>query len=177
MQTKINAKMAFGIPGTHGNGQPYFADPYIADGTVVMGAAVKLNDDGTVGKTSGVTGIGVAISPQEHVNMVLPSSTNTLKPAQGDTVAVLKKGTVYVAIPTSTANTSAGLAAKSWVKGAKLNYAAYDATSCPAGLAYNASGTVAEILDVEDYEVTSTTVDATTTYSVVGKPVALIRFL
>lgn len=176
MQTKINKRMAFGIPGTHGNGQPYVADPYVADSTVVFGSAVKLNSDGTVGKATSSDAIGIAISPQEHVANTLPSSTNTLTPKQGDTVAVIKKGTVYVKVPTKTADTEAGLPAKNWTKGAKLNYAAVD-TDNPSGLVYNASGTAAVILEVEDYEVVSTLSGGNPVYSIDGAPVALIRFL
>ena len=43
MQTRINKDMAYGIPGTHGNGQPYFADPYIAGATVTMGGVAALD--------------------------------------------------------------------------------------------------------------------------------------
>lgn len=177
MQTKINAKMAMGIPGTHGNGQPYFADPYITGASVVMGAAVKVDSNGHVVNTTDSTGVGIAVSPQEHVHMSLPSSTATLTVPAGTAVGVAKKGSWIVAIPTSTANTEAGVAAKAWIKGAKLNYAAYNATSCPSGLTVSGEGTVAEILDVEDFDIIGTTVGGTTTYSVDGKPVALIRFL
>lgn len=177
MQTTINKDLALGVPGTHGNTQPYFADPYIAGGDVVMGTAVELSNGNVVTCTTAANAIGIAVNPNEHVNMALPSDTATLTVPAGATVAVAKKGSWYVAVPTDAVEYDADedetiphTEAYNWVKGAKLNY-----STSYNGLAYNVSGTVAEILEVD--EVTEA-VDATEgKVKVVGQPVALIRFL
>lgn len=137
MQTTINKKMALGVPGTHGNTQPYFADVYIAGAPVTMGTAVELDSNGNVipCATAG-NAIGIAVNPNEHVNMALPSDTATLTVPAGATVAVAKKGSWYVK------------AVSTWAKGNKLNFAAV-ATATPAGLVYAASGTAAEVLDTD----------------------------
>ena len=137
MQTRINKDMAYGIPGTHGNGQPYFADPYIAGATVTMGGVAALDATGNAVPYSvtNATPVGIFVNPNEHVRMVLPSEERTLAVAAGSTVAIAKKGAWYVAIPVADAT--------NWVKGAKL---AYDSTTY--GLKYDASGTVAEVLGV-----------------------------
>lgn len=151
MQTTINKDMAVGIPGTHGNGQPYFADPYIAGANVTMGGVAAIAADGTAVPYSATasTPVGIFVNPNEHVRMVLPtgptydaggqivSSGNSLVVRQGDTVAVAKKGSWYVAIPTADA--------ANWVAGAKL---VYDSTSY--GLLVGVSNTVAEILLAKD---------------------------
>jgi len=175
MQTKINKRMATGIPGTHGNGQPYFADPYIAGGSVKMGTAVMLDGSGNVVTlaTSAANGIGIAVNPNEHVNMALPSDVATLTVPQGATVAVAKKGAWYVAVPTDAVtyvDSDTHTEAHNWVKGAKLNY-----STSYNGLVYNASGTVAEILEVDEVEEVVDTTEGKV--KVVGQPVALIRFL
>lgn len=137
MQTRINKDMAYGIPGTHGNGQPYFADPYIAGATVTMGgvAALDANGNAVPYSVTNATPVGIFVNPNEHVRMVLPSEERTLAVAAGSTVAIAKKGAWYVAIPVADAT--------NWVKGAKL---AYDSTTY--GLKVDASGTVAEVLGV-----------------------------
>lgn len=137
MQTRINKDMAYGIPGTHGNGQPYFADPYIAGATATMGgvAAIDANGNAVPYSATNATPVGIFVNPNEHVRMVLPSEERTLAVAAGSTVAIAKKGAWYVAIPVADAT--------NWVKGAKL---AYDSTTY--GLKYDASGTVAEVLGV-----------------------------
>lgn len=137
MQTRINKDMAYGIPGTHGNGQPYFADPYIAGATVTMGgvAALDANGNAVPYSVTNATPVGIFVNPNEHVRMVLPSEERTLAVAAGATVAIAKKGAWYVAIPVADAT--------NWVKGAKL---AYDSTTY--GLKVDASGTVAEVLGV-----------------------------
>ena len=147
MQTRIYKDMAYGIPGTHGNGQPYFADPYIAGLPVTMGgvAAIDANGNAVPYSVTNSTPVGIFVNPNEHVRMVLPSDQRTLEVAAGDTVAIAKKGSWYVSIPEADAS--------NWVKGAKL---AYDSTS--HGLKVDASGTVAEILGT-------------------GGSVALIRFM
>lgn len=138
MQTTIYKDMAFGVPGTHGNGQPYFADPYIAGADVTMGGVAAINTDGMAVPYSATasTPVGIFVNPNEHVKMVLPSSERSLVVKAGDTVAIAKKGSWYVAVPE-------GDAAK-WIKGAKI---AYDSSAY--GLKVDASGTVAEILGVD----------------------------
>ena len=138
MQTTIYKDMAFGVPGTHGNGQPYFADPYIAGADVTMGGVAAINTDGMAVPYSATasTPVGIFVNPNEHVKMVLPSSDRSLVVKAGDTVAIAKKGSWYVAVPAGDAT--------NWVKGAKL---AYDSSAY--GLKVDASGTVAEILGVD----------------------------
>ena len=138
MQTTIYKDMAFGVPGTHGNGQPYFADPYIAGADVTMGGVAAINADGMAVPYSATasTPVGIFVNPNEHVKMVLPSSERSLVVKAGDTVAIAKKGSWYVAVPEGDA--------ANWVKGAKI---AYD--SVAYGLKVDASGTVAEILGVD----------------------------
>ena len=138
MQTTIYKDMAFGVPGTHGNGQPYFADPYIAGADVTMGGVAAINSDGMAVPYSATasTPVGIFVNPNEHVKMVLPSSERSLVVKAGDTVAIAKKGSWYVAVPEGDA--------ANWVKGAKI---AYDSSAY--GLKVDASGTVAEILGVD----------------------------
>ena len=138
MQTTIYKDMAFGVPGTHGNGQPYFADPYIAGADVTMGGVAAINTDGMAVPYSATasTPVGIFVNPNEHVKMVLPSSERSLVVKAGDTVAIAKKGSWYVAVPEGDA--------ANWVKGAKI---AYDSSAY--GLKVDASGTVAEILGVD----------------------------
>lgn len=138
MQTTINKDMAFGIPGTHGNGQPYFADPYIAGATVTMGgvAAVNANGDAVPYSATDSTPVGIFVNPNEHVRMVLPSDSRTLEVAAGATVAIAKKGSWYVAVPDADA--------ANWVVGAKL---AYDSTTY--GLKVSPSNAIAEILGTD----------------------------
>ena len=138
MQTTIYKDMAFGVPGTHGNGQPYFADPYIAGADVTMGGVAAINTDGMAVPYSATasTPVGIFVNPNEHVKMVLPSSERSLVVKAGDTVAIAKKGSWYVAVPEGDS--------ANWVKGAKI---AYDSSAY--GLKVDASGTVAEILGVD----------------------------
>lgn len=99
MQTKINTYTAFGIPGTHGNTQPYYADPATAEANLKMGDPVEV----TAGKAKKMTAVakyvGIAVDPHEHVLMTLPESTRTLVVREGDTIAVAKKGSWYIEIP------------------------------------------------------------------------------
>jgi hypothetical protein len=138
MQTTIYKDMAFGVPGTHGNGQPCFADYYIAGADVTMGGVAAINTDGMAVPYSATasTPVGIFVNPNEHVKMVLPSSDRSLVVKAGDTVAIAKKGSWYVAVPEGDA--------ANWVKGAKI---AYDSSAY--GLKVDASGTVAEILGVD----------------------------
>ena len=149
MQTTINKDMAYGIPGTHGNGQPYFADPYIAGAAVTMGgvASIDANGNAVPYSATATTPVGIFVNPNEHVRMVLPSDSRTLEVAAGASVAVAKKGSWYVAVPEADK--------ANWVGGTKLAY-----SSSTYGLIVDASGTVAEILGVGD-----------------AKDCALIRFL
>lgn len=102
MQTSINKLMALGIPGEHANTQPYFADAYIAATDVTMGGAAGIKD-GKVGAmgTNFPTFYGIFVSPHEHVKMELPSDSMSLKVAKGATVAVAKKGSWFLAVPTA----------------------------------------------------------------------------
>lgn len=137
MQTKINKKMAFGIPGTHGNGQPYYADPYVAGGTVTFGTLAGLDANGrAVAWTTGNVA-GLLVNPNEHVRMVLPSSERSLSVDQGTTVAIAKKGAWYVSVPTADK--------ANWKKGAKLI-----ADTTTHALNVSASGTYGEVLEVDD---------------------------
>lgn len=151
MQTQINATMAMGVPGEHGNTQPYFADSYTASANVTMGTPVVVTGT-TVAPATGATADGIAVSPHEHVRMVLPDGTQSLVVKTGDTVAVAKKGSWFVK------------AAAGWTVGTKLNYAAV-ADATPSGLVANTSGTVAVVIGT-----------ATGGASVLGE-VACIRFL
>lgn len=140
MQTTINKDMAVGIPGTHGNGQPYFADAYIAGEDVTMGGVAMVSAAGKAMNYDGGDGsaaVGIFVNPNEHVRMVLPSDEMSLVVRKGDTVAIAKKGAWYVGIPTADA--------VNWTDGAKLKY---DAAT--KGLKVDAAGTVAEILRAKD---------------------------
>lgn len=130
MQTVIGAKTALGVPGEHGNTQPYRADSYIAKASITMGSLVVLDGDGVIPAT-GTTALGLAVSPHEHVRMVLPTDVTSLVVHTGATVAVASKGTWFVAKPTSA------------VKGSKLKVDGGILTVDPAG-------TFAEVLDVDD---------------------------
>lgn len=130
MQTVIGAKTALGVPGEHGNTQPYRADSYIAKAPVTMGALVVLNGDGVIPAT-GTAALGIAVSPHEHVRMVLPTDETSLVVPAGSTVAVASKGTWFVAKPADA------------VKGSKLKVAGGVLTVDPAG-------TFAEVLEVDD---------------------------
>ena len=97
MQTVINKDMAVGIPGTHGNGQPYFADPYIAGANVTMGGVAELDASGNAIPCADASkAVGIFVNPNEHVRMVLPSNDMSLVVPMGSTVAIAKKGSWYV---------------------------------------------------------------------------------
>jgi predicted RecA/RadA family phage recombinase len=103
-----------------------------------MGGVAAINTDGMAVPYSATasTPVGIFVNPNEHVKMVLPSSERSLVVKAGDTVAIAKKGSWYVAVPEGDA--------ANWVKGAKI---AYDSSAY--GLKVDASGTVAEILGVD----------------------------
>lgn len=107
MQTKITMNLAFGKPGEHANTQPYRADAYAVASAVTLGT-LAYTGTGGVGAYAGgtrATYLGLFVSPNEHVNMALPSSTATLQVPAGTTVAVAKRGSWFVAIPkVATAN-------------------------------------------------------------------------
>lgn len=177
MQTVIGAKTALGVPGEHGNTQPYRADSYIADAAITMGTPVILNPNGKgVIPATAATALGLAVSPHEHVRMVLPTDQTSLEVPIGATVAVASKGCWFVAIPTTDGTYAIAdgvktvtLTANTWVKGAKLAVAS-------GKLAVSQSGTFAEILAVDEITTVETaTSESAGTVKVVGQPVALIR--
>ena len=158
MQKTIKKDMAFGIPGTHGNGQPYFADPYTAGDKVTMGGVAALKDGMAVPYSeSATTAIGIFVNPNEHIKMELPSDSVSLDVAKGSNVAVAKKGAWFVPVPSDATENA------KWVVGAKLVYSAMT-----YALAVGTTNAVAEILKVDNGELVST--------AYVGG-VALIRFL
>lgn len=167
MQTKINATMAMGVPGEHGNTQPYFADSYIASANVTMGTPVVVTGT-TVAPASGSTADGIAVSPHEHVRMVLPDGTQSLVVKAGDTVAVAKKGSWFVAIPDSALSVADGVVSCSWAVGGKL------AVSSGA-LAQSNNGTFAVITAMP--ELNTELNEAGTTATFVGTHVACIRLI
>jgi hypothetical protein len=130
MQTEISAKTALGVPGEHGNTQPYRADSYIAKAAITMGSLVALDGDGIIPAT-GATALGIAVSTHEHVRMVLPTDATSLVVHAGSSVAVASKGTWFVAKPVDA------------VKGSKLKIASGVLTVDPAGA-------FAEVLEVDD---------------------------
>lgn len=130
MQTEISAKTALGVPGEHGNTQPYRADSYIAKASITMGTPVVLDGDGVIPAT-GTAALGIAVSPHEHVRMVLPSDATSLIVHTGATVAVASKGTWFVAKPVDA------------VKGSKLGIVA-------GALKVVDNGTFAEVLEADD---------------------------
>lgn len=101
MQTKITMNLAFGKPGEHANTQPYRADAYAVASAVTLGT-LAYTGTGGVGTYAGGTRetyLGLFVSPNEHVNMALPSNVATLQVPAGTTVAVAKRGSWFVAIP------------------------------------------------------------------------------
>jgi hypothetical protein len=101
MQTKITMNLAFGKPGEHANTQPYRADAYAVASAVTLGT-LAYTGTGGVGTYAGGTRetyLGLFVSPNEHVNMALPSNIATLQVPAGTTVAVAKRGSWFVAIP------------------------------------------------------------------------------
>lgn len=130
MQTVVGAKTALGVPGEHGNTQPYRADSYIAKAAITMGSLVVLDGDGVIPAT-GNTALGVAVSTHEHVRMVLPTDATSLVVHAGSSVAVASKGTWFVVKPVGA------------VKGSKLKVAS-------GNLAVDPTGTFAEVLEADD---------------------------
>lgn len=167
MQTKINATMAMGVPGEHGNTQPYFADSYIASQKVTMGTPVVVTGT-TVAPASGNTADGIAVSPHEHVRMVLPDGEQSLDVEIGGTVAVAKKGSWFVAIPNSALSVSEGVVSCSWAVGEKLAVAS-------GALAQSDNGGFAVITAMP--ELNTKLNEAKTSATFVGTHVACIRLI
>ena len=135
MQTTIYKDMAFGVPGTHGNGQPYFADPYIAGADVTMGGVAAINTDGMAVPYSATasTPVGIFVKGPKST---YGSSVQRAQSRRQATPLRLRRRVLVCRVPRR------GCA--NWVKGAKL---AYDSSAY--GLKVDASGTVAEILGVD----------------------------
>lgn len=114
MQTNITMNLAFGKPGEHANTQPYRADSYAAASTVTFGQPAYTGTGGVGAYDASTRGtyLGLFVSPNEHVNMALPSNVATLSVPAGTTVAVAKRGSWFVAIPSTEV--------VSWVVGAKV---------------------------------------------------------
>lgn len=167
MQTKINATMAMGVPGEHGNTQPYFADSYTASAEITMGTPVVVTGT-TAAPATGATASGLAVSPHEHVRMILPDGTQSLKIKAGDTVAVAKKGSWYVAIPNSALSVSEGVVSCSWDVGEKLAVAS-------GALAQSDNGGFAVITAMP--ELNTELNEAKTSATFVGTHVACIRLI
>lgn len=101
MQTTITMNLAFGKPGEHANTQPYRADSYAAASTVTFGQPAYTGTGGVGAYDASTRGtyLGLFVSPNEHVNMALPSNVATLSVPAGTTVAVAKRGSWFVSIP------------------------------------------------------------------------------
>lgn len=101
MQTKITMNLAFGKPGEHANTQPYRADAYAVASAVTLGTLAYTGTGGVGAYDASTRGtyLGLFVSPNEHVNMALPSNVATLQVPAGTTVAVAKRGSWFVAIP------------------------------------------------------------------------------
>lgn len=101
MQTTITMNLAFGKPGEHANTQPYRADSYAAASTVTFGQPAYTGTGGVGAYDASMRGtyLGLFVSPNEHVNMALPSNVATLSVPAGTTVAVAKRGSWFVSIP------------------------------------------------------------------------------
>lgn len=131
--------LAFGKPGEHANTQPYRADSYAAASTVTFGQPAYTGTGGVGAYDASTRGtyLGLFVSPNEHVNMALPSNVATLSVPAGTTVAVAKRGSWFVAIPSTETS--------SWVVGAKVYATAGSLTTTASG------GTlVGEILAVKN---------------------------
>lgn len=139
MQTTITMNLAFGKPGEHANTQPYRADSYAAASTVTFGQPAYTGTGGVGAYDASTRGtyLGLFVSPNEHVNMALPSNVATLSVPAGTTVAVAKRGSWFVAIPSTETS--------SWIVGAKIYAKAGSLTTTASG------GTlVGEILAVQN---------------------------
>lgn len=129
--------LAFGKPGEHANTQPYRADSYAAASTVTFGQPAYTGTGGVGAYDASTRGtyLGLFVSPNEHVNMALPSNVATLSVPAGTTVAVAKRGSWFVSIPNGS----------NWTVGAKVYANAGELTTTSTG------GTlVGEILAVQN---------------------------
>lgn len=137
MQTTITMNLAFGKPGEHANTQPYRADSYAAASTVTFGQPAYTGTGGVGAYDASTRGtyLGLFVSPNEHVNMALPSNVATLSVPAGTTVAVAKRGSWFVSIPKNS----------NWTVGAKVYATAGALTTTSTG------GTlVGEILAIQN---------------------------
>ena len=131
LQSIINKNMAFGVPGTHGNGQPYFADSYIAGAAVTIGKVAALDTNGNVIECTGSNPLGLIVNPNEHVRMVLPTDEGSLQVAAGSSVAVAKGGSWYIDLPGDAYTVSGAISGAATItqnvkKGAKVYVKASD---------------------------------------------------
>lgn len=170
MQTTITMNLAFGKPGEHANTQPWRADAYAVASDVTL-CTPAYTGTGGVGTYDGGTRanyIGLFVSPNEHVNMALPSGTATLQVPAGTTVAVAKRGSWFVAIPK--------------VATASGKYTYTGSSTAPAITAINAStfgtavsgakGEYTFTYDTDHWEYDGSSVNIETTYgvTVIGAP-------
>ena len=136
MQTTITVDMAFGFPGTHGNGQPYRADPYVAEGEVEFGQPVFAGTDAHGVKATGDAYIGMLVGPHQHVKWELPSEARSIKVPAGTAVGVAARGCWYTKVPDG----------ETWAKNdlLKINANKY------AKIASGTEGKVATVVEVKD---------------------------
>ena len=139
MQTVISNELAFGVPGTHANGQPFYADSYVTptgdtDSAITFGTLVALVS-GKIVPATGTAALGLAVAPNEHVRWVLPDGARSLVADKGSTIAVAKRGAWYVAVPTADK--------ANWVAGAKLAIAS-------GAFVVSGTGTAGEVIEVSD---------------------------
>lgn len=119
MQTSINENMALGIAGEHANTQPWFADAFIAATDVTFGGLAGRDANGKIGTHSATYSefVGIFVSPHEHVKQVLPTGERSLTVKAGETVAVARKGSWFIAQAASDATP--------FKKGDKLKISSY----------------------------------------------------
>ena len=140
MQKKITTNLAFGFDGEHANGQPFYADTYIATNEITFGQPVFADTavNGFNGAKSGTSGtyLGMAVGPHQHVKMELPSENRSIKIKAGVEFAVAKRGCWF----TSWAEALSGIAV-----GSKLNV-----TSGKYAISSDGTGAVAEVVQLDD---------------------------
>lgn len=154
LQSTINKNMAFGIPGTHGNGQPYFADSYIAGAAVTMGKVAAIDTNGNVVECTGTNPVGLIVNPNEHVRMVLPTDTASLQVAAGSSVAVAKGGVWYVDLPGDAYSVSGAISGSATIttnikKGAKVYVKASDGSLTFTATSNTEFGTIVDFVATE----------------------------
>ena len=158
VQTSIGNTLAFGKPGEHGNGQPWFADAAIAGEAIPFGAPVVI--DGTTMKVKALGNEatacdGILVSPNQHVRQVLPTDTASISCAADDTVCVAKKGSWFIEIK--------GLSTKPTIKklvsGVKIATGVWTLTD-------TAADQYAIVLDYQIFEIPAASSSASATYNV-----------